>query len=254
MAWLREKAPGLVAVLVFIGGWEAYCRLSGLSALLLPAPSAVAVALWELVGEGATWRHFGITLSETLAGFVLAAAFGLGLGAALARSRILERAVQPFVVASQVVPKVALVPLFVLWFGFGPTSKIVVSAVIAFFPVLTNTLLGMRSMEPGHRDVFRAARAGPLQRFWLLELPAALPAVLAGMEMAIVLATIGAVVGEFLGGSSGLGYLAVATMNAFQTDRLFGIIVLLALMGSALHAAMVALRRVLIPWHESAGH
>ncbi len=251
-AALRDRAPGLVAVLAFIVGWEAYCRLSGVSALLLPAPSAVAVALVELIGERATWRHFAITLGETLAGFTLAAVFGLGLGAAVARSRLLERAVQPFVVASQVVPKVALVPLFVLWFGFGPTSKIVVSAVIAFFPVLTNTLLGMRSVEAGHRDVFRAARAGSLQRFWLLELPAALPAVLAGMEMAIVLATIGAVVGEFLGGSAGLGYLAVATMNAFQTDRLFGIILMLALMGLVLHAAIGALRRVMIPWHEAA--
>jgi NitT/TauT family transport system permease protein len=251
MATLREKAPGLAAVLIFVLAWEAYCRTSGISALLLPAPSGVAVALWDLVGEAATWRHFAITLGETLAGFVLAVAFGLALGTAVARSRMLERAVQPFIVASQVVPKVALVPLFVLWFGFGPTSKIVVAAVIAFFPVLTNTLLGMRSVEAGHRDVFRAARAGPLQRFWLLELPAALPAILAGTEMAIVLATIGAVVGEFLGGSSGLGYLAVATMNAFQTDRLFGIIVLLALMGSALHGCMVAMRRALIPWHES---
>lgn len=254
MAWLREKAPGLVAVLIFLLGWEAYCRIGGISPLLLPAPSGVAAALWDLAGERATWRHFGITLGETLAGFVLAVLFGIGLGTAVARSRTLERAVQPFVVASQVVPKVALVPLFVLWFGFGPTSKIVVSAVIAFFPVLTNTLLGMRSVEAGHRDVFRAARAGPLQRFWLLELPAALPAVLAGMEMAVVLATIGAVVGEFLGGSSGLGYLAVATMNAFQTDRLFGIILLLTAMGFVLHAAMGALRRALIPWHATAAH
>ena len=252
-ASLAERAPGLLAVLAFLLGWEAYCRLSGISPLLLPAPSAVASALVELVGERATWRHFGITLGQTLAGFVLAATFGLFLGAAIARSRVLERAVHPFVVASQVIPKVALVPLFVLWFGFGPTSKILVSAVIAFFPVLTNTLLGMRSVDAGHQDVFRAARAGPLQRFWLLELPAALPAVLAGMEMAVVLATIGAVVGEFLGGNEGLGYLAVATMNAFQTDRLFGIIVLLTLMGFALHATMRALRRVLIPWHRTSG-
>ena len=252
-AALLDRLPGLAAVALFLAAWEAYCRLSGISALLLPAPSGVALALVELAGERATWRHFGITLGETLAGFVLATAFGVALGTALARSRLLERAAQPFVVASQVVPKVALVPLFVLWFGFGPASKIVVSAVIAFFPVLTNTLLGLRSIEPGHEDVFRAARAGPLQRFWLLELPAAMPAVLAGMEMAIVLATIGAVVGEFLGGNAGLGYLAVSTMNAFQTDRLFGIIGLLTLMGFCLFAAMAALRQVLIPWHRASG-
>jgi NitT/TauT family transport system permease protein len=250
---VRHHAPGIAAVIAFLAGWEAYCHLAGISPLLLPAPTGVAAALIDLAGERATWRHFGITLGETLAGFVLASAFGIGLGTVLARSPVLERAAQPFVVASQVIPKVALVPLFVLWFGFGPASKIVVSAVIAFFPVLTNTLLGLRSIDAGHEDVFRAARAGPLQRFWLLELPAALPAVLVGMEMAVVLATIGAVVGEFLGGNAGLGYLAVSTMNAFQTDRLFGIIVLLTLMGFSLHAAMAAMRRLLIPWHRASG-
>lgn len=251
MIRLARAMPGLCSVLLFFAAWEGYCRYSGISPLILPTPSGIGAAFAELVQERATWRHFGITLGETLAGFFIAAITGIGLGGVIARSPILERAFHPFVVASQVVPKVALVPLFVLWFGFGPTSKVVVAAVIAFFPVLTNTILGLRSVDSGHEDVFRAARATPLQRFRMLDLPSALPAILAGMEMAVVLATIGAVVGEYLGGNAGLGYLAVATMNAFQTDRLFAIVLLLTAMGFALFAAMASLRRLLIPWHRS---
>jgi len=252
MSRLARILPGSLSVLLFFAAWEGYCRYSGISPLILPAPSGIGVAFAELVQERATWRHFGVTLGETLAGFFIATITGVALGGIIARSPLLERAFHPFVVASQVVPKVALVPLFVLWFGFGPTSKVVVSAVIAFFPVLTNTILGLRSIDGGHEDVFRAARARPLQRFRMLDLPSALPAILAGMEMAVVLATIGAVVGEYLGGNAGLGYLAVATMNAFQTDRLFAIVLLLTGMGFALFAAMASLRRLLIPWHRSA--
>ena len=189
-----------------------------------------------------------VTLFETLAGFALATVFGMAIGWVVAISPLMERALHPFIVASQVIPKVALVPLFVLWFGFGSTSKVIVAAVIAFFPVMVNTVLGLRSVQPGHADVFRALRATTFQRVLLLQIPSALPAILAGMEMAIVLATIGAVVGEYLGSSSGLGYLAVATMNAFQTDRLFVLIILLTLMGFVLYMAMAWLRGLLISW------
>jgi NitT/TauT family transport system permease protein len=243
--------PGAVTVALFFAAWQAYCDLSGISSLILPAPSAIAVAFAEAVGEAQIWHHLGVTFYETMAGFVIATAGGVALGWVIANFPLLERAIHPFVVASQIVPKVALVPLFVLWFGFGSSSKIVVSAVIAFFPVMTNTLLGLRSIDPGHEDVLHALRAGAWDRFTQLQLPSALPAILAGMEMAIVLATIGAVVGEYLGGNEGLGYLAVATMNAFQTDRLFAIIILLTLMGFALFAGMATLRRALIPWHRS---
>ena len=252
MSIARRTLPGAVTVGLFFVLWEAYCRFGGVSALILPAPTGIAVAFAAVVGEAATWHHFGVTLFETLAGFAIATVVGVALGWLVASFPLLERAFHPFIIASQIVPKVALVPLFVLWFGFGSTSKIVVSAVIAFFPVLTNTLLGLRSVDPGHEDVFHALRAGRRDRFLYLQLPSALPAILVSMEMAIVLATIGAVVGEYLGGNDGLGYLAVATMNAFQTDRLFAIIILLTLMGFALFAGMAALRRVLIPWHRSA--
>jgi NitT/TauT family transport system permease protein len=243
--------PGTAAVALFFLAWQAYCRFGDISPLILPTPVEIAGAFAQAVTEAATWHHLGITLFETLAGFAVATVVGMALGWLVASFPLLERAFHPFIVASQIVPKVALVPLFVLWFGFGSTSKIVVAAVIAFFPVMTNTLLGLRSVDPGHEDVLRALRAGTWDRFMQLQLPSALPAILVSLEMAIVLATIGAVVGEYLGGNEGLGYLAVATMNAFQTDRLFAIIILLTLMGFVLFAGMAALRRVLIPWHGS---
>ncbi len=243
--------PGTVAVVLFFLAWQAYCRLGDISPLILPTPVAIAGAFAQAVTEADTWHHLGVTLFETLAGFAAATVIGVALGWLVASFPLLERAFHPFIVASQIVPKVALVPLFVLWFGFGSASKIVVAAVIAFFPVMTNTLLGLRSVDPGHEDVLLALRAGTWDRFVQLQLPSALPAILVSLEMAIVLATIGAVVGEYLGGNEGLGYLAVATMNAFQTDRLFAIIILLTLMGFVLFTGMAVLRRVLIPWHRS---
>ncbi len=252
MSGAARLLPGPIGVVLFLALWQIYCATSGISPLLLPTPLQVLRAFVEVMGEAPTWNHLSYTLGETLAGFGIALVVGVVLGWLIASSLLLERAVHPFVVASQIVPKVALVPLFVLWFGFGPTSKVVVSAVIAFFPIMTNTLLGLRSVDPGHDDVFQALRATRWQRFWQLQLPSAMPAILAGMEMAVVLATIGAVVGEYLGGSDGLGYFAVATMNAFQTDRLFAIIMLLTLMGFILYLAIAALRRVILPWQRKA--
>ena len=245
---LRRGLPGLVAVALFFLLWQGYCEISGISPLILPSPSRIALVFVEVTFDRVTLYNACVTLFETLAGFALATVFGIAVGWIVAVSPLMERALHPFIVASQVIPKVALVPLFVLWFGFGSTSKIIVAAVIAFFPVLVNTLLGLRSVQPGHADVFRALRATTVQRILLLQIPSALPAILAGMEMAIVLATIGAVVGEYLGSSTGLGYLAVATMNAFQTDRLFVLIILLTLMGFVLYMAMAWLRNLLISW------
>ncbi|WP_335948180.1 ABC transporter permease [Salipiger bermudensis] len=251
MTRIRHFAPGIVSVVGFFAVWEIYCRMSGINPLILPPPSQIGAIFFDVALDPRTLRHASITLTETLAGFGLATVIGMTLGWAVAASPLIERAVHPFIVASQVIPKVALVPLFVVWFGFGMTSKIVVAAVIAFFPVLVNTVLGLRSVQPGHADVFHSLKATLWQRIWLLQIPSALPAILAGMEMAIVLATIGAVVGEFLGGSSGLGYMAVATMNAFQTDRLFVIIILLTLIGFVLYAMMAGLKRALVSWSDN---
>ncbi len=243
---------GTVALLIaFLGIWEGYVRIFEVSSLILPPPSMVLVSLWDICLEAKTWGHVWVTVYETVLGFVIACFIGVGLGAVLGKIDWLERMLNPFIIATQVVPKVALVPLFVVWFGFGVTSKIVVSAVLAFFPILTNTLLGVKSVDLGHRDVMISLGATRMQTFWRLELPSALPYVLAGMEIGIVLAIIGAVVGEYLGGSQGLGYMAVAAMNAYNTSDLFAVIILLTALGFLFYVLVVGARRAVIPWHES---
>ena len=154
--------------------------------------------------------------------------------------------------AFQVVPKIALVPIFVLWFGFGPTSKIVLAALLAFLPITMNVLLGVRSVDPGHRDVLRQLGASRWAVLRSLDLPTAAPAVLTGAETAVVFAVIGAVIGEFLGGSRGLGHLVVVAMNSLDTPRMFAAILLLTLLGVVLHGAVAGTRRLLVPWHTSA--
>ena len=245
-----RTAPLLFVALVAL--WDFYVRWSGISAFILPAPGDVAASFSELIAARGTWANVLVTVEETVAGFAVAAVLGVFLGIAVGKLRWLEQTLNPFVVASQVVPKVALVPLFIVWFGFGVTSKIVVAAVLAFFPVFTNAVLGVKSIEPGHRDVMTALNASRLARLRRLELPATAPFILAGMEVGVVLAIIGCVVGEFLGGNAGLGYMLVAQMNAYQTAGMFAVIVLLTLIGFAFYLLVGIARRVLIPWHESA--
>ncbi len=241
-------------IIAFLLCWELYISAFKVSPFILPRPGQVWQALVELLGDKTTLTHTWITLYETLIGFLLALAFGLVFGAVLGKMPRLEEALMPFVVALQVVPKVALVPLFILWFGFGAGSKIVIAAVLAFFPIFTNTLLGVKSVDRGHRDVMASLNAGRLRTFYLLEFPSALPYVLAGMEVGIILAVIGAVVGEYLGGSFGLGYLAVASLNALQVNALFAVILMLTVMGFCLWLLIVLLRRLVIPWHESVAY
>lgn len=242
-------APGLL--IVFLSLWQAYCSSSGISAFILPSPIKVAGAAVELLQARSTWFHAWITVLETLAGFGFACVFGVGLGVVVGKTPWLEKTLNPFVIASQVVPKVALVPLFIVWFGFGSTSKVVIAAVLAFFPIFTNTVLGVKSIETGHRDVMTSLNATSWQSFRRLELPSAAPYVMTGMEIGIVLAIIGCVVGQFLGGDVGLGYLLVAEMNSYQTDMLFAVILFLTAIGFAFYVLIGMLRRVVIPWHES---
>ena len=238
-------------LLALLAAWQAYVVAGHVSAFILPAPTVVWQAFVYLLATQSTWMHVWVTIAETLGGFVLAAISGVLLGVAVGKLRWLERTLNPFIIASQVVPKVALVPLFIVWFGFGSTSKVLVSAVIAFFPIFTNTVLGVKSIDAGHADVMTSLNASRAARFWRLELPSAAPYILTGMEVGVVLAIIGCVVAQFLGGNAGLGYLLVAQMNAYQTDLLFAVILLLTLVGFVFYAAVGVARRFLIPWHES---
>ena len=249
LEWIT--APALA--LLIVAAWQMYVSIYHTSPFLLPSPGTVFQTFSGLIRVRSTWLHLWVTAAETLTGFTFACVSGIGMGLVVGKLPWLERTVNPFVVAMQLIPKVALVPLFVVWFGFGSASKIIVSAVLAFFPIFVNTVLGVKSVDPGYRELMTALNANRFYRLWCLDLPATAPYVLSGMELGIVLAVIGCIVGEIIGGNSGLGYLLVAKMNAYQTDGLFAVIVLLTLLGCCFYAVLGLLRRVVIPWHGSAG-
>ncbi len=244
------STPLLLALVLAV--WKLGTTAFGVSPFVLPPPEDVAVTLVRLVQEPEVWLvHTRMTVTETVVGFLIALVTGVFVGAVLGRVLWLERAVRPIVVALQVIPKVALIPLFVIWFGFGITSKIVIAAILAFFPIMLNVMLGVRSVDPGHREVMRSLDASRWQTFASLELHATLPYVFAGMEVGIVFALIGAIVGEYLGGNRGLGYMVVVSLNALDAPQLFAVIILLAALGSVLFFAVNGLKRALIPWHDS---
>jgi NitT/TauT family transport system permease protein len=247
LPWITT--PLLLALLII--AWHTYVAATNLSAFILPKPSSVWEAWLDMLQSSRAWGHTFQTIYVTLVGFAWALFIGVGLGVLLARTRWLELTLNPFVVATQVIPKVALLPLFIVWFGFGSTSKVIIAAVLAFFPILTNTILGVKSVDAGHRDVMTSLNATRWQIFWRLELPSSLPYILTGMEVGIVLAIIGAVVGEYLGGNAGLGFMLVSKMNGFETEGLFAVTFQLTLIGFLFYFAMGALRSLLIPWHQS---
>jgi NitT/TauT family transport system permease protein len=248
LTWITT--PAIVALL--IGGWAAYVGLSGISAFVLPGPRAVLEALWRLVHEAFFWKAFRITISEILVGFAIGIAIGATLGIMLGKSRLAERIASPFIVFIQVTPKVALMPLFLLWLGFGVTSKIAIVAMLTFFPIMKSTMLGVRSIPADQHALFTVIRASRARRIVSLEIPSVLPYLLTGIETASVLAVTGAIVGEFLGGNDGVGALVSQSLNALQVPMMFAAIVALSTFGFIFYGAITAIRRVAVPWHESA--
>lgn len=241
--------PVLIVVLCTV--WEIAVRSLNVSTLILPPPSMIAERLWQLLQEPTTWEHTGITAAETVLGFLIAVVAGVVAGVVLGKVFWLEVSLRPIIVALQVVPKVAFIPLFVIWFGFGMTSKVIIAAMLAFFPIMLNVLLGVKSLEPGHRDLMKSLNATRGQTFVNLEMRSIMPYLLAGMESGIIFAVIGTIVGEYLGGSEGLGFMVVSTLNQLDAPGLFGVIVILSVLGLLLYFIVFALKRFLIPWHES---
>jgi NitT/TauT family transport system permease protein len=247
LPWLTTP----LIVLAFFGAWDVFVRVYDVSELVLPPPTTVFESLVAVVQDPETWDHARVTAIETIGGFLIALVCGVAVGVILGKVPWMERSLRPMIVASQVVPKVALIPLFVIWFGFGMTSKVIMSAMLAFFPIMLNVQLGVRSVEAGQREVMRSLDATRWQTFRHLELKSTMPYVFAGMEVGIVFAIIGTIVGEYLGGSEGLGYLVVRTLNELNAPALFAVIILLSVLGLLLYFVVNGLKRFFIPWHES---
>lgn len=241
--------PGVLLITFII--WEVSVRALDVSPLVLPPPSQVFQALEGVLLSPITWDHFRITVTEIVLGFSFGVIGGVFVGVLLGKFPLLEASFRPLIIGLEVIPKVALIPLFVIWFGFGMTSKIIIAALLAFFPVMLNVLLGVRSVEQGHREVMKSINASKGQTFRSLEVKSMMPYVFAGMETAIVLAVIGAIVGEFMGGNQGLGYMIQRTLNDLNAPELFAVIFLLVAMGLTMYLIVTSMKRLAIPWHES---
>ncbi len=233
-------------ILGLLGLWEWYCRRFGVPAFILPPPSTIARTV--LTEAPLLLPHCAVTLAECLLGIVLALAFGIPLALVMFRFPSLERALSPFLVASQAVPVFALAPLLVIWLGYGMASKVLMAAVIIFFPVTVSLLEGMKSCSPGYNALFRLMGASFWQSLRLLYWPWALPQFFSGLKVGVAVSTIGAVIGEWLGSQRGLGYLMIQANARMRTDRVFGAILCLTAMGLSLWWAVGYLERRLVFW------
>ena len=235
---------------VILLAWEGAIRLFAIPAIIVPAPTAVLRALWEGTASGELLTHFWITFAEVLLGFVSGAVVGLGCGVAIGLFPLLERVVYPYIIAFQTVPKVAIAPIIVIWFGYGMASKVVITATIAFFPVLANTVVGLRAAPRDQVELMVAFTASRWQIFSLVRWPQALPFIFVGLDVAIVLAVIGAIVGEFVGAQSGLGYLILQRDFNLDMAGVFAILLILSALGFGLHSLMMALQRRVVFWAD----
>ncbi|WP_312835039.1 ABC transporter permease [Comamonas sp.] len=250
---LKARLWAAALLVLLLAVWEGAGRLGGISALVLPVPSAVLQALWAGLASGYFWPHVAATVQAVLLGLAAGASFGLLAGMALAESVLLERVLRPYVVVSQVVPKLALAPLFVLWFGFGMLPTVLITALVCFFPLMENTLTGLRQVDVQRLQLFRMLGASRLQTLLRLKLPTGLPAILAGLRVAVVLALVGAVVAEFMGASQGLGAVVIAAQGMMDTTLMFAALLLIAALGLLLYQACLLLERRLLRRHAVAG-
>lgn len=244
--------PFFCAVLVLI--WQIAVWLEVTSEFVLPAPADVAGALGEMLRDmasgGYILENFWITWQEVLLGFILAAIAGISLGVLVAETAFGRIVVMPFLVAINAAPKVAFAPIFVAWLGFGISAKVALAAFIAFFPLLIDTVAGLASVDPERAKLFRSIRAPRLQTFWRLQLPSALPFIFAGLKTAAVLSVVGAVVGEFLGGGSGIGELIRIAGSQLAIDRVFAFVIILSVAGYAFFWLIAWLERRVVFWRS----
>jgi NitT/TauT family transport system permease protein len=237
----------LAGILVFLAVWEAGVRLLKVPPYLMPPPSAV---FFVFVNEFQKLLYHGwVTTYEMLAGYALAVVVAVPLAIAITSSERFDRFITPQMLFFQVVPKVAIAPLFLVWFGVGVTPKILVAFLISFFPIVIDAAVGLRSMSAEMRDLARSMGASRWQVFAQFRLPTSLPYLFSGLKVAATLAVAGAVVGEFVGADKGLGYLLLVTNSNMETALMFATIVALTIIGLVFFYAVEFLEKLLIPWH-----
>lgn len=234
---------------VILCSWEIAVHLLKVKPVILPPPSLI----WDDFASSPVWHleHAWYTLVTTLGGFTIAVIVGVSLAVLIVESRVLENSIYALIVAMNSVPKVAIAPLFVIWLGTGAQPKIAIACLIAVFPVVIDTVLGLRSVPPDILDLARSLRGSRFDTLWRIRFPTALPSMFAGMKVAISLALVGAIVGEFVSSQRGLGYVILTAQGMFDTPRVFAAIFLLAALGLLLFGLLAWLERFCLPWHTS---
>lgn len=246
---LAESWRPVAVLLALFGVWWFVAWRELVPAYLVPAPGAVAetmVADWAMLLE-----HTWVTTLETIVGFLLAAVIGVATAVLLVYSRTAEKSLYPLILFAQVIPKIAIAPILVVWFGFGMTPKIVLAVLIAFFPVVVSAVAGLRSVDPELLEMSATMGASRWKTFRKIRFPGALPQLMSGLKVAVTLAVVGAVVGEFVGADRGLGYVLLLASGNLDAPLLFADLILMSLIGVVLFVLVEVLERLLIPWHAS---
>jgi NitT/TauT family transport system permease protein len=253
LPWTAHVATYLyptLVTLILVVAWEAVTRAGLVSPLILPSLSSIlqtAAAKFPLL-----MQMSAITASEFMLGFALSVAVGLPLGAMIVYSRALETAFYPILVAFQIVPKAAVAPIFIVWLGTGLSSKVLIAFAIAFFPVVIDTVVGLRSAQPETIQLLRSMGGSPLQVFWYVRFPNALPAIFGGLKVASTLAVVGAIVGEFVSAEKGLGYLVLVANGELDTRLVFACVLTLTLLGIIFYFIIEIIEKLVVHWHVSA--
>ena len=244
---MRRIGTALVSLAAFLAVWKAATLIGGYPEFILPAPEVVAVRAVRAIGSGVLWEHTAVTLLEVVLGFAVGAALAVLAGIALGKSVLIERVLSPYIVAAQAVPILALAPLLDIWFGGGLLARVVICALIVFFPIAIATMVGVRSADPLLAEMLHGLGATGAQRVRLLDVPSALPVIFGGLRVGVTLAVIGAVVAEWAGASTGLGVLInIANQGLFDTPLMFVALATLAAIGLAFYGLVVIAERRLV--------
>lgn len=252
--WLRRYYDRALIPVVLLAGillWEGLVRWQAYPPFILPGPGQVWDKLQKTVASGTLQQHALVTLLEIGLGLLLGLSIAFVLGYLLGKNRFAERLLSPYIVASQAIPIVAIAPLLIIWFGSGLLSKVLVCALITFFPTLISTIIGIRNVDPNLRDLMRSLRAGRWTTFRLLELPAAAPVLFGGLKLSVILSVVGAVVGEFAGADAGLGFLINLGKGILDTPLMFVAIFALIVIAMALYLAVVAAETYVLRWQKT---
>lgn len=245
----KQTLQQLIVFALFILAWKIFIFVLDIKEFILPQPETVFVAYLSMISSYLFLKHTAITVIEILAGFILGSLIGIFWGYIIGKSDAIEKILSPYLIALQVIPVIAIAPLLIIWFGFGIESKIIICALIVFFPVLINTISGINTVDEKKVDLFRTLGASKLQVFCKLELQSAAPTLFAGFKIGITLAVIGAIVGEFVGSSSGLGYLIIQGTGLMNMPKVFAVLVQLAIVGLVLYSAISHLEKISLPWY-----